>query len=383
MNIGFFHHSLRLGSGIDTVIYELASRLSLKSNVTVFCFATDYKEDVRFQIKTLDSWIVKSKNRTMVLAPFFVDKLANFQRELEGLDVINTHHYPANFICRNLKNPLKIVTEWSGVTTSMFSTFREKAFIAWAKYANKLAARRADVLVAPCDFVSKWIMKTYGLNSTTMFLDGLNFDLFDRKRVSSEEFFKLFPKLKGKKIILFVGRITESKNIHTLIEVFASVKEQIPDSALVLVGDYRSYPSYHRRLKELISVKKIQDVIFTGIITWEQLPSFFAACDVYATCSLWEGFLRAEAFAFGKPIICFNAGANYETVRNAENGYLIGNFDTSEFISRTIDLLNDTSSATKLGENGYTWAKSNLDFDLIANRFLALCEEKAATNLQT
>lgn len=380
MNIGFFHHTLRIGSGIDTVIYELASRLSLKANVTVFCFATDYTDDARFQIRTLDSWLVKSRNRTMTIAPFLVDKMGGFRRELETQDVINTHHYPANFICRNLKNPLKIVTEWSGVTASMFSTFREKTFIAWAKYANKVAAKRADVLVAPCDFVSKWIIKTYSLDSTTMFLDGVNFELFDRNRISSNEFFKLFPELKGKKIILFVGRITESKNIHTLVEVFVSIKKQVPDSALVLVGDNQSYPSYYRKLKGIISLKKIQDVVFAGIVPWKALPSFFASCNVYATCSLWEGFLRAEAFAFGKPIICFNAGANYETVRNAENGFIIDNLDTSEFIKRTISVLDDPREATKLGENGYNWAKNNLDFDVIADRFLVLCQEKANKN---
>ena len=46
----------------------------------------------------------------------------------------------------------------------------------------------------------------------------------------------------------------------------------------------------------------------------ELLPSYFAASQLYATCSLWEGFLRAEAFAFGKPILAFDAGANSETV---------------------------------------------------------------------
>lgn len=377
VEIALFHHTLRVGSGIDTVIYELATRLSDKANVTLFCFMTDFDtQNLKFDVDVIDSWTTRGTNRTMMIAPFLLDRLGSFRDRIEKFDIINTHHYPANYVCRNLRNPLKIVTEWSGVTTSMFSTIKEKVFIGWAKHCNRVAAEKADVLIAPCDFVHRWIREMYSMDSKTLLLDGVNFHTFDRSIVSSQRFFDLFPNLKNKKIILFVGRITESKNIHALIEIFAKVKKEIEDSALVLVGNFESYPSYYRRLGDLISSRGISDVIFAGIVPWKDLPSFFAACDVYATCSLWEGFLRAEAFAFGKPIVCYNVGANYETVRNNENGFIVDKLDSDKFTSSLLILLSDTRLATQMGEKGYKWAKDNLDFDIISEKFFNFCVDQ-------
>jgi 1,2-diacylglycerol 3-alpha-glucosyltransferase len=313
----------------------------------------------------------------MILAPFILDKIGSLKSDIKCFDVINTHHYPANYIIRNLEGPLKIVTEWSAVTPTMFSSIREKLYIRWARYANRVAAQNADIVLAPCDFVNKWIRQNYSINAITMFLDGINFQIFDRSRVTPEKFFQLYPSIEGKEIVLYVGRIAESKNIHSLIKAFALIKKRLPDTILVLVGDYQNYLNYYKKLKELVKTESLEnDVIFTGIVPWEYLPSFYAACNIYATCSLWEGFLRAEAYAFGKPIIAFNTGANSETVKDGKTGFLIDNYNIDEFADKMYKLLTDKELARELGENGYRWAKENLDFDLITNRFELLCLDK-------
>ena len=210
-----------------------------------------------------------------------------------------------------------------------------------------------------------------------MFLDGINFNVFDRYHVTADRVFDLLPRIEKKKIILFVGRITESKNIHILIEAFYIVKQKLPNIILLLVGDYEHYTNYYTKLLELVKAKNLQDdVIFTGIVSWQDLPSYFAACKLYATCSLWEGFLRAESFAFGKPIICFDTGANSETVRDNETGFLIKGLDTNKFADRMHDLLVNENLAQNMGEKGYQWSKNNLDFDSISEKFKHFCQEQ-------
>jgi glycosyltransferase involved in cell wall biosynthesis len=375
VKIAFFHHTLRLGSGIDTVIYELANRLAKKNDVSVFCFKTDYKYDMcSFKIREIRSSLANTPTRMMTLAPFILDKVGTLKAEIKDYDLVNTHHYPANYIVRNFTGPLNVVTEWSGVTPKMFSSMKEKLYVKWTRYANRVAAQKADVLLAPCDFVNKWIKENYSIEATTMFLDGVNFEIFDKFRVNSERFFKLYPSFEGKQIILFVGRITESKNIHSLIEVFASVKKRVPDAILVLAGDYQNYMSYYVKLKEIVKARGLDEsVVFTGIVSWKDLPSFFSASTVYATCSLWEGFLRAESFAFEKPIVAFDAGANSETVKNGETGFLIKNYNIDEFADKICKILEDERLAKELGAKGYLWARENLDFDSIARRFESFC----------
>ncbi|MCS6767912.1 MAG: glycosyltransferase family 4 protein [Candidatus Nitrosocaldus sp.] len=378
MDITFFHHTLRLGSGIDTVIFELANRLARNNNVTVLCFKTTYKEEeCNFRLQEIRSPFADTPTKMMVMAPFIFDRFGELRSYIKRADVINTHHYPANYIVRNFSGPLNVVTEWSGVTTTMFSSFREKLYVKWAGYANRVAAKRADVVLAPCEFVRKWIYDNYGLDAVTMFLDGINFQRFDRRHVNADRFYSMYPPLEKKKIVLFVGRITESKNIHTLIETFALVKRRMTDVALVLVGDYQSYIHYYNRLKSIIRSRRLDDsVIFSGIVSWTDLPSFFAASTIYATCSLWEGFLRAEAYAFGKPIVCFNTGANSETVKDGYTGFVVENNDANAFAERMYQLLVDDNLAKQMGENGYAWARENLDFDSIVRRFQQFCEQR-------
>lgn len=244
----------------------------------------------------------------------------------------------------------------------------------WMKYANKKAAKSADVLLAPCEFVSRWIASSYGIKPITMFLDGINFDTFDRHKSNPDRFFSSHPTLEGKKIILFVGRITDSKNIHSLIEAFDYVRKMNPEVSLVLVGDYDHYPAYYLKLNQLIKSRRLEGhIIFAGIVPWQDLPSYYSACTLYATCSLWEGFLRAEAFAYGKPIVCFDIAGNSETVKNGINGFLVKPADIEGFGLRMFQLIEDQQLCILLGENGYKWAKENLDFDRIAERFIALC----------
>lgn len=377
MKIAFFHHSLRIGSGIDTVIYEIATRLGKKEDVTIFCFVSNYEEsDSSIRIRKIkSSFAVDTSHKVrFLLAPFILDKTTDLTTELQKFDVINTHLYPANYLVRNVKGPLNLVTEWSAGQPQMFSSYYERAYYKWLSHANKVAARRADRVIAPCEFVRKWIEQNYSIDATNMYLDGVNFDLFDRKFISSEKFFQRFPYLSGKKIVLFVGRITDSKNIHSLIQIFSVVRRNIGNVALVLAGDYFHYPHYYSKLLELIKVNNLEkDVILAGVVPWEELPSYFAACNVYATCSLWEGFLRAEAFAAGKPIVCFDVAANPETVKDSENGFLIESNNNDQFASRLEQLINNEKLAAQLGDSGYRWAKSNLDFDEIAKRFTVLC----------
>ena len=189
---------------------------------------------------------------------------------------------------------------------------------------DKIAVQKADLVISSSKFIRKWVENNYHVSPTLLYLDGINFELLDRNKANADKVLLSYPQLQGKQIILFVGRITDHKNIHTLIESFRILKQKMGDVVLLLVGDYNNYMGYYLKLLELIKNDGLQnEVIFTGVVPWEDLPSYYSACSIYATCTLWEGFLRPESFAFGKPIVCFDVGPNSETVIDEKNGLLI------------------------------------------------------------
>jgi glycosyltransferase involved in cell wall biosynthesis len=134
---------------------------------------------------------------------------------------------------------------------------------------------------------------------------------------------------------------------------------------------------YYKSLIRLIETENLQNsVIFTGVVSWEDLPKYYAVCDVFATCSQWEGFLRAEAYAMEKPMVAFNVTANAETIQDGKTGLLVKEMSPEAFASALIELLSDKKKAKEMGKKGYRWAKDNLDFDVIAKNFARFIENK-------
>lgn len=153
--------------------------------------------------------------------------------------------------------------------------------------------------------------------------------------------------------ILFVGRVTHSKGIHILIDVFKAVKRVIPNAKLMIVGR-TDYTNCFTELKKIAD----ESVIFTGCVPQDELPNYYAACNVYATCSLWEESNRTlvEAQLVGKPVVAFDIGPHREVVRDKETGFLIPLNDIRSFVDALIKLISDNESARKMGENAKGFA---------------------------
>ena len=115
-------------------------------------------------------------------------------------------------------------------------------------------------------------------------------------------------------------------------------------------------------------------VTFTGRVSWDDLARLYASCDVFVVTSLWEGFLRAEAFAMGKPKVAFDVAANPDTISDEVNGVLVRERTAEAFSKAVLRLLADKELARRMGDAGYRWARENLDFDRIATRFAELID---------
>lgn len=135
-------------------------------------------------------------------------------------------------------------------------------------------------------------------------------------------------------IILFVGRLIYHKGVDLLIKAFKIVKQKIPDSKLIIVGS----PQAKDYLVELHKLADSSSIIFAGFVPDDELPYYYAACDVYATCSLYEGFNLpiVEAQGYGKPVVAFDIGPHKEVVKV---GHLVELINIEEFAKKLIEIL--------------------------------------------
>jgi 1,2-diacylglycerol 3-alpha-glucosyltransferase len=139
--------------------------------------------------------------------------------------------------------------------------------------------------------------------------------------------------LRDEPLLLFVGRVVPSKNVHLLIEIFNLVRKEIPNAKLLIVGR-RDDEEYYRRLLKMAD----NSVIFEENVPDDEIPLYYAACDVYVTCSTLEGFNLplAETQACGKPVVAFDIGPHREVVRK---GCLVKPYDLVSFKEKVVELL--------------------------------------------
>jgi len=122
--------------------------------------------------------------------------------------------------------------------------------------------------------------------------------------IDRKEFFRQFPVLEGKRIILFLGRITWKKGFDILSEAFARLSHVYPDAVLVLAGNDES--GYVETVRKMLGKKGVTEkVFFTGMLLGREKWQAFAACDVFVLPSYSENFGMSviEAMAAGAPVV--------------------------------------------------------------------------------
>lgn len=111
-----------------------------------------------------------------------------------------------------------------------------------------------------------------------------------------------------RKIISFIGYITERKNQAYLLEVLKHLPENY---TLQLIGR-ALVPEYKEHLETYIDQHELDNVIFTGQVNHEEIPGYLEKAHVFPSASKMEvqSLVVIEALASGTPVV----GLSNETI---------------------------------------------------------------------
>ena len=162
-------------------------------------------------------------------------------------------------------------------------------------------------------------------------------------------------KLKDEKVILYIVRLAEEKNVELLIESQVSLAKKY-NSKLLIVGSGPDLEKYKKLAKKL---KIEKNVIFTGAVPWENVPYYYAQASVFATASTSEtqGLTVIEAMASGLPVIAAEDKAFEGVVVDELNGKF---FKTKREYKKCIEeLLNDSKKLEFMSKQARITADSH------------------------
>jgi phosphatidylinositol alpha-1,6-mannosyltransferase len=179
-------------------------------------------------------------------------------------------------------------------------------------------------------------------------------------------------------VVVCVSRLVPRKGQDTLIRALPLVRRRVAGAALLVVsgGPDRG------RLARLARTEGVaDDVFFTGSVPWADLPTHYAAGDVFAMpCRTRRagldveglGIVYLEASATGLPVVAGDSGGAPDAVRDGETGYVVDGRDVVAVADRVATLLADRDLAAKLGRTGREWVEAEWRWQTQADRMTAL-----------
>ncbi len=176
-------------------------------------------------------------------------------------------------------------------------------------------------------------------------------------------------------IVLFVGRMVESKNIPNLLAAAPRVLERHPRTLFLLVGSGPLKDAWELRARD----KNLGDnVVFTDYVP--DVAPFFEACDLFVMPTNYEGraIVLVEALASGKPVVSTDVSGARDTIIEGKSGHIVPIKNPAALAEAINDLLDNPARMRAMGTFGREEILRTQDLEANAERVVDIYRTLAA-----
>ena len=206
-------------------------------------------------------------------------------------------------------------------------------------FLDKISSLFCHKIVTVSNILENYLVHIVKLNRSKIItiLNGVDSSTF-KPRSKPEGLLREFDLDCNCKIIGFVGRLSEVKNICVLIKAYKIILENFKNSKLIIVGSGNQYSSLMELVREL---NLCENVIFAG--NRDDIYKFYNLFDIFSMTSLMEGTSLSllEAMSSGLPSVVTNVGGNTKIITNGVNGCLVNGEDYMGIALSVLNLLNN------------------------------------------
>jgi len=243
------------------------------------------------------------------------------------------------------------------------------------------ALRRADRVLANSDFTRDVLIHLIGVAPERI---ALVYPTVDAERFhpgSDGDALRatVAPDAKAK-LILSVGRLTQRKGFDTVIRSLPVLEQHGIDAHYAIIGTGEDL----ERLRDLAAETGVAArVHFLGHVSYEDLPRWYNACDVFAMPNRevngdTEGFglVFLEAAASGKPAVAGMAGGTGSAVVDGATGLRVAGENDEAVAQALLQILQQPETAAAMGRRARQRVLEHFTHERRIEELRALASEK-------
>lgn len=233
--------------------------------------------------------------------------ISRFIRKLHqkiGFDVVNSHWlYPDSVAMAKVLENIPI----PHIATGLGCDINHETYqpVKGQKILDTLASCEAITVVSK-NLKQELVNHNIDENKITVIPNGIDTHHFGiQNKDSCRKSLGIYSK---RPVVLYVGRLSEEKNVSTLIRATSILVQKNIKMMLYLVGD----GPLNSQLNDLVNELGIKNSVkFVGKVSHDQVSLWMGAADYFCLPSLREGCPNVilEALSSGKPVIASRVGA--------------------------------------------------------------------------
>lgn len=267
----------------------------------------------------------------------------------ELIDVIDTQLFPAEGLLYSLrKGHAALLLEahaWGEMM--MYRGLRLNSLMRIETALERVAARRADLVVAPSEAALKHIVGVMAVPRERVVLmpvtSTVDTELFkpadsnirERLGISADE-----------PTVLCVGRLEARKGIHVLCEAMPLLHRKVPRVRFVLVGQDTDTAPSGGSFRQYVLARAQEHglgerVRFLQNIPHSELVALYSACDLFVFPSLCEndGAPPLQAMACGRPVVATATSVSVDLCHGGSGIEIVPPDDPHRFAEGAVKLL--------------------------------------------
>jgi glycosyltransferase involved in cell wall biosynthesis len=218
------------------------------------------------------------------------------------------------------------------------------------RFFTKRTLRLADSFICQSAFIEKQIRQDFQqipVHKTTLCIyDHYNLNRYNKK--TSREFLNI----ESQNVILFFGLIRPYKGLDKLIETFAYISKEKPDTILLIVGEcYDDIEKYQNLIKQ--HHLEAKTMLVNKFIPNEDVEPYFKASDVVVLpyYSGTQSGILMMSYGFEVPVVVTNVGGMSELILEKKTGLVVNNNEVENLlpaINQILDTKNIISYAEEI-----------------------------------